>query len=208
MGVGFIDAKQEQKEAILPINYTHILILGETGSGKTTGIINPNIKHRIKEGHGVLVFDYKGHYHTHIKALAKQCGRLEDVIMIGEPWGENINILSLLNENGIEEILNVLLFNDGKNTFWERSAINLAIEILTAIIGRNKDNLKQEYRNLINEIGQIDESKLRWIGLENIFYSFNSTLSKMAGSYMKLGEISAILNPEKDISDLEHVVRE
>jgi len=82
------------------------------------------------------------------------------------------------------------------------------IELLTSIVARIKKNKKIQYRNYVNEIGKENEKELEWVGLENIFYSFNSTVSKIAGSYMELGLVSAIINPEKEISDLEHVLRE
>lgn len=132
MGVGFIN-EIKQREAVFPIDFKHMLILGETGSGKTTGIINPNLLYRMKEGHGILLFDYKGHYHMHVKALAKRAGRLNDVMIIGEPWGENINVLGLLNENGIEEVLKVVIEAGENNKYWENSAVNLALEILKII---------------------------------------------------------------------------
>jgi len=84
----------------------------------------------------------------------------------------------------------------------------MTFELLTSIIARYKDNKKIQYRNYVNEAGKEIPESLAWVGLENIFYSFNSTLSKVAGAYMELGIVSAILDPEKEISDLEHVVRE
>ena len=35
-------------------NFTHAMITGETGSGKTTAAIFPLLEDRIKEGHGII----------------------------------------------------------------------------------------------------------------------------------------------------------
>ncbi|WP_089188434.1 type IV secretory system conjugative DNA transfer family protein [Campylobacter sputorum] len=66
-------------------NFTHAMIVGETGSGKTTSAILPHLKDRIEKGWGVLVYDYKGGEHKKIKHLALKCGRLKDVVMINVP---------------------------------------------------------------------------------------------------------------------------
>jgi hypothetical protein len=84
----------------------------------------------------------------------------------------------------------------------------LTVELLTSIIARIKEDKRKQYRVYANEIGKNDFSKITWVGLENIFFTFNSTISKIAGSYMELGIVSSIINPEKEVSDLEHVLRE
>ena len=61
MGFTKAMASQQVEETILiPETYTHAVCIGQTGSGKTTSFIYPNIQHRIEQGHGLLVYDYKG----------------------------------------------------------------------------------------------------------------------------------------------------
>jgi len=103
----------------------------------------------------------------------------------------------------------VKIFNNIKKYTGGKAAENqLAIELLVSIIARYDIDWSIEYRNVIESLKDLKEVPLAWVGLENIFYSFRSTLSKLAGAYMKKGIVSAIINPEKEISDLEHVLRE
>ena len=50
----------------IPISFTHAMITGQTGCGKTTSAILPAMDERIKVGHGMLVFDYKGVEHKKV----------------------------------------------------------------------------------------------------------------------------------------------
>ena len=123
----------------IPVDFRHALISGATGSGKTSSLMNPNIKDRIERGHSVIVFDHKGHEHLKVKALASSQGRLQDVIEIGKPYGVFINLVSLLDrrtfENGVMELGGGAV---GHDPYWIRSAASLAVSIL--------DILRSAYR--------------------------------------------------------------
>jgi len=84
----------------------------------------------------------------------------------------------------------------------------LAFEVMTAIIARDPEDKTLEYRLTIKNQDYIKKVKPAWVGMSNIFYTFRSTLNKLAGSYMKLGIVSAINHPESEISTLEHIIRE
>ena len=83
--IGF--AKQEEaaqicKEGnlIIPCNFTHAAIIGETGCGKTTSMIYPNLLDRMQRGHGIFVFDYKGCEEDAVKSWqAKRCRCCRDI---------------------------------------------------------------------------------------------------------------------------------
>lgn len=96
----------------------------------------------------------------------------------------------------------------GKFTGSKAGKNPLVYEILTAVIGRYKEDKKIQFRNYVNEIRNISKKDLTWVGLENIWYSYSNTVNKLAGSYMELGIVSSILDPEKEASDIEHVLRE
>jgi hypothetical protein len=85
---------------------------------------------------------------------------------------------------------------------------HITFEFLTAIIARVHGDKKTEYRMVIDTIKDMERIKPSYVGLMNIWYTFKSTINKLAGSYMKLGLVSAINYPEKEISDIEHIVRE
>ena len=100
--IGFIPTKvknssnkaKKGKELIVPKLYTHSCAVGQTGCGKTTSYIYPNLNERISLNDGILVMDYKGKEHNAVKLFAKRHNRLNDVLEIGKPWGESINIIN------------------------------------------------------------------------------------------------------------------
>ncbi|BBG66205.1 hypothetical protein NNO_1502 [Hydrogenimonas sp.] len=120
---------KKASSVLLEDNFEHCCIVGQTGCGKTTSVINPNVEDRIKRGHALLVFDHKGNYHTTVKALANRHGRLEEVVVLGEPLGGRINLIRHMNQRDLEQFLSLVLGHNDRDRFWEHSAISLAIEI-------------------------------------------------------------------------------
>jgi type IV secretory pathway VirB4 component len=88
MTMGFIKEQNNTNDKLqIPCDFRHAIILGETGSGKTASVINPLLLDRIKKGHGILVFDFKGNYHYTVKALAKKENKLNHIIELGKSMG-------------------------------------------------------------------------------------------------------------------------
>lgn len=79
------------------------------------------------------------------------------------------------------------------------------IKIMIAISARSKDDPSIPYRKVIKSFD--DNTPVHWVGLNNIYYTYNSTASKIFGSYMKPGMISAMVNPEKKATKLENIIR-
>jgi len=74
------------------------------------------------------------------------------------------------------------------------------MEIITSIITRtDKDPLKL-YR-------YEPKGKANFVGLNNIYYSFDTTTSKLVGAYFKVGVTSAIINKEKKSSVVGDVLK-
>ena len=111
--IGFIPSKiknstkttNKNKELIIPKEYTHSCAIGQTGCGKTTSYIYPNLNERISNNNGILVMDYKGKEHNAVKVLANRHNRLNDVLEIGKPWGESINIIKYMSEANLEDFI-------------------------------------------------------------------------------------------------------
>jgi len=83
----------------------------------------------------------------------------------------------------------------------------LGFEVLIAISARNPNNLDMQFRKYIKDNKDMVETTPAWVGLKNIYYSYNSTLSKIAGSYFKKGLIAAIVKPEDKSTTLENILR-
>lgn len=138
--------KTKKQNTLVKETFTHSCAIGQTGCGKTTGYIYPNIKKRIQSKHSLLVYDYKGKEHLAIKALAKEQGRLEDVVEIGKPWGAKINLIKYMNTGELENFIDDFLQLQGDNQFWGNAAISFISSILS--VQRQQELFVQELRDL------------------------------------------------------------
>jgi len=121
---GFIQTPLAQKTLIVPNDFRHGMATGETGCGKTSSFILPNIKDRLEKNHGMFILDYKGSLHSQVKALAKDANRLEDIVEIGVPWGQSFGFLKGVGENLFLESLEHLL-GDETDKFWSTSSLSM-----------------------------------------------------------------------------------
>jgi hypothetical protein len=87
--------------------------------------------------------------------------------------------------------------------------INLfANEIIAAFVARTKDNMAVYYRTKAVSKDHDQRVKYDYNGIDDVFYSANNTFSKMAGNYYRNGVISALVQPEKTIGDIEKGIRQ
>lgn len=123
------EAAQICKEGnlIIPCNFTHAAIIGETGCGKTTSMIYPNLLDRMQRGHGIFVFDYKGCEESAVMALAKRAGRLKDVVVIGTFLGEKINLIKDISGRDFKNTTSSLMKTI--DSFWQEYGANLTLSI-------------------------------------------------------------------------------
>ena len=123
------EAAQSCKEGnlIIPCNFTHAAIIGETGCGKTTSMIYPNLLDRMQRGHGIFVFDYKGCEESAVMALAKRAGRLKDVVVVGTFLGEKINLIKDISGRDFKNTTSSLMKTI--DSFWQEYGANLTLSI-------------------------------------------------------------------------------
>ncbi len=143
--IGFGNSKKEESSFLyVEEQFTNAICYGKTGSGKTTGFILPNIKNRIKNNHGVLIYDFKGSLASQVKVICKKEGKLEDVYELGTPWGIKVNLL----ENTTSKMLRDLIYSicGSREPYWSNSAANLVEAIY--IIYKNMNNITQIYEDL------------------------------------------------------------
>jgi len=216
MRIGFnVNQTKQQKQLQIPIDFRHCLILGATGSGKTASVITPILLERMKNGHGILIFDFKGNYHYIVKALAKKYNKLHDVIELGRDYGKFINLLEDLPVESLDKIFKPILGHNEKDKFWENSAIQLAISILAIIkyMRELTDNYKHSYsiKSLIEIAGKAE--KLKKFKKETL-YIINKILNNSNDSLEELILIKIIakyykmLDNVADDSSLEKMINE
>lgn len=80
----------------------------------------------------------------------------------------------------------------------------LIFELLTAIISRDPKNKKSYYREAI-----IKNKNIRpiYIGLNNVYYSYDNTGAKLIGGYFGEGLTTAIVEQETKSSEVSNVLR-
>jgi type IV secretory pathway TraG/TraD family ATPase VirD4 len=127
--------KEPTSSIIVDETFTHSIAFGQTGCGKTTSFIYPNLKHRLNLGHGILLYDYKGKEHLSVKALAQEAGRLGDVVEIGKPWGENINLIQKMDEDELDKFFDNILKHGEDSKYWQNSAKSLGQTLLQVLKG-------------------------------------------------------------------------
>ncbi len=122
---GFIQEKTSEKNTIVTRDFRHALCVGETGCGKTTSFILPNISSRMKTSHGMLIIDVKGNLHSQVKVLARAYNCLDKVYEIGVPWGSKINLFKGISKS---LFINTLkdINQDAKDPFWMNAAVGVA----------------------------------------------------------------------------------
>ena len=131
MSLGFArETALENVSLIVPPHFTNAICYGQTGSGKTTGFILPNIKERMAQNHGMLIFDFKGNVHLKIKAMAHSLGQMHRIKEIGTLWGASINLLDGLNEKEID----TLLATSHSSGYWDIAAKSLFKIVYASLI--------------------------------------------------------------------------
>lgn len=132
--MGFrIDTDEETtKQVLMPCDFQHGICIGMTGSGKTASLILPVMRERIERGHGILAYTYKGHEHRKIKHLAKEANRLEDVIEIGKPHGQYMNLMASLELDAVKQTLEELIsgLDSSHGDYWTLAASRLGTNVV------------------------------------------------------------------------------
>ena len=81
------------------------------------------------------------------------------------------------------------------------------MELLTSIITRSKKNRSDYVRHVAVTYKDFEPSVVTYVPLMSVYWSVNSTVNKLAGSYMSDGVISAIVNPTDRIEKIEAILR-
>lgn len=77
----------------------------------------------------------------------------------------------------------------------------LAFEVMSSVIARDPTNLTKYYR-----LSKTKDNP-KFVGLDNLYYSFNSTGAKLIGSQLRAGLTNAMLQPETKTSETTNILR-
>lgn len=78
----------------------------------------------------------------------------------------------------------------------------LAFEIIASISARDSSSPTKYYR-----LSSMNK-RPTYVGLKNLFYSYNNTGAKLIGSYFKTGVMTSILEPETKTSETSNILRQ
>lgn len=129
------------KKEIIPCEFTNSICFGQTGCGKTTSFILPNIKERLNLEHNLIVFDYKGNLFEQVIFLAQD--RLKDIKLLGYPLGYKFNLLEELSDKDLEQIFS----GNEKFDYWAMSSKSLFIALKNLIKLMIKFKNEDFYKN-------------------------------------------------------------
>jgi len=80
-------------------------------------------------------------------------------------------------------------------------------ELIASLIARDANKRTEYYRSAVTKQSDLTTSPPDYVALSSVVYSATSTLTKMAGSYMSEGMISAIVNPSTKVERIESLLR-
>jgi len=81
----------------------------------------------------------------------------------------------------------------------------LAFEIMSAIIARDSKDKLNFYRHKIKSLD--DKAPVEYVGLNNVVYAYDNTLSKVMGGYMETGITTAVVNKEDRSNTVSKILR-
>ena len=105
-----------------------------------------------------------------------------------------------------EDLSNLLIESD-KYAGSKVGSDPLTYEILTSMMARTK-NRKIYYKSVINSREDLSKIAPTYVGINNRYYSFDTTASKIIGSYFAEGVGVAIVSPETESSVVSDKLRE
>ena len=122
--------------------YQNILITGTIGTGKTSSAMYPFTKQLIRYAYlnleqklGMLILDVKGNYYQKVLEFAKECHRLDDIIVIelGGNYHYNPlhkpNLKPIILANRLKTIL-LLFSKNNSETYWLDEAEKVLAEAI------------------------------------------------------------------------------
>lgn len=81
------------------------------------------------------------------------------------------------------------------------------MEFIASMISRTKDDRTKYIRTTAQSFKDVSIDQVDYVPLKSVFYSVNSTVNKLAGSYFSEGVVSALVIPSEQASTVEKIIR-
>lgn len=122
------------------------LIIGGTGSGKTSSLVLPMCHSLLKASFGGLIIDVKGNMGQQVRQIARACGREADIVEFGSSSHAcKTNLLEGMKEHETASLFNVLATSGvahDSNVAWHQKGARMAQDIATVLKGLSRKNRK------------------------------------------------------------------
>ena len=166
-----IGKNNEKKDIYIEENglYQNILVTGTIGSGKTSSALYPITKQLIeykaniqKEKMAMLILDVKGNYYKQVLKIAKQAGRIKDIVIVELDGKYKYNPLDKINlnpqvlANRLKQILELFSPNNTES-YWLDKAEQILAEAIKFC--RLYNNGYVDFKQIHNLIMQNDYYK-------------------------------------------------
>ena len=131
----------------------NVLVLGQTGSGKTRSAVLPCINNLLRAGFGGLILDVKGNLRGQVRALARACGRENDIIEFGSD--DSACRTNLLGGLALHEIVMLMgtIAVDGipntENAVWAAKGGSMAGEVARVLYALSRVAPRSEFSRLL-----------------------------------------------------------
>lgn len=100
------------------------------------------------------------------------------------------------------------LFDTAKYHAGSNVSQNLeVVEFVASMISRSKNDRTTYIRAVAENYSDTSLDKVDFVPLKSVFYSVNSTLNKLAGSYFNDGVTSALVNKSTQTEKIESIIR-
>jgi hypothetical protein len=81
------------------------------------------------------------------------------------------------------------------------------IELIASMVTRSKEDRSKYIRSVAETYADVSDGKIDYVPLSSVFYSVNSTVNKIAGSYFTDGVVSALVVPTAKVDKIESILR-
>lgn len=153
------------------------LVMGGTGSGKTSSLVLPMCRNLIQAGFAGLIIDVKGNLGKQVRCIAKKCGREEDIVEFGSAATAcKTNLLDGLRDHETASIFNMLATSGveaDRNIAWHQKGARMAQDVAFVLRSLSMVNpgchFSRQFRPTLKAVSAILNNKILACNLWNFY---------------------------------------
>lgn len=150
------------------------LIVGSTGSGKTSSAVLPACDALIRAGYGGLIVDIKGTMGPQVRALARACGREADIVEYGTTaTSQPVNLLHGMSLPEIREFFKRLIDITGmrhQSGYWGNAGVEMAVDAIDMMYCMGQKVAYPTFASITEMLTRPTVAKWMWRLFSNQFF--------------------------------------